>query len=260
MSGIAITFFWLMFFQRKSFREASALLFSADAWLTKQALLDLACSIFMLLAMIRVISPLENWIYTALDETSELLPVSHFAALQLPSALESLLATTVVMLAYDFSSYATHRLMHHHKTLWRVHAFHHSAPNLNFFTTYRQHPLEPLILAAVRSFAAASSLVVFYWFFPAQSEVSTVMGLGSGFFIYMFTVNLRHSPVPVRYPRALRRILISPHVHHLHHSSDVRHLGKNYGVIFSFWDRWWGTYHEEDFEPGALKFAQEGRA
>jgi hypothetical protein len=49
-------------------------------------------------------------------------------------------------------------------------------------------------------------------------------------------------------------VLISPHHHQLHHSADPRHAGKNLGGILSIWDRMFGTYWDEDVQPGALSF------
>jgi sterol desaturase/sphingolipid hydroxylase (fatty acid hydroxylase superfamily) len=58
--------------------------------------------------------------------------------------------------------------------------------------------------------------------------------------------------VPVRYPRWLGRLVLSPHVHHLHHSRAPEHRDCNFGVIFPYWDRLFGTYRDE--APAALRF------
>lgn len=168
--------------------------------------------------------------------------------------IEALFATAVTMLSIDFASYVVHRLLHKVPILWKIHRVHHSATSLTPLTTYRQHPLEPLILYGARGLAAGIGLSVFYLFFPHRTPVITVAGLGAGFFIYMFTVNLHHAPVPVRYPRRLRRWLISPHIHHLHHSANPIHYGRNFGVVFAIWDRLFHTYRDVEFEPGTLQF------
>jgi sterol desaturase/sphingolipid hydroxylase (fatty acid hydroxylase superfamily) len=174
--------------------------------------------------------------------------------LRAPVAVEGMLATLVTMLAIDFSSYTMHRLLHRVGPLWRLHAVHHAATCLTPFTTYRQHPLEPLLLNGARAVAAAIGLAMFHWVFVQRTPVVTIYGLGAGFFAYMFTVNLHHAPVPLRYPRWLRYALISPHVHHLHHSTDVQHRHCNFGVVFSVWDRAFGSYFERDFATGELRF------
>lgn len=174
--------------------------------------------------------------------------------LRAPVVFEGVLATLLTMLAIDFSSYAMHRALHRFTPLWRVHAVHHAATGLTPFTTYRQHPLEPVILNGARGVAAAVALACFHWVFVQRTPVVTIYGLGAGFFAYMFTVNLHHASVPVRYPRWLRYVLISPHVHHLHHSADKQHQNCNFGVVFAFWDRAFRTYFERDFSAGELRF------
>ena len=164
------------------------------------------------------------------------------------------MATIVTMVAIDFSSYLAHRAMHHVPFLWNVHSIHHSARHLTPLTTYRQHPIEPLFLNACRGFAAALGLAFFHAVFINATPVITVYGLGAGFFIYMFTTNLHHCTVPVRYPQWLRYFVVSPHIHQIHHSSDVRHHGRNFGVVFSIWDRIFGTYLDHKPELGELRF------
>jgi sterol desaturase/sphingolipid hydroxylase (fatty acid hydroxylase superfamily) len=256
-SGILITLFWLKFSQRKTLTQALSLLFDSKVWLTRHAAIDLILSFFMLLGLSKIILPLQNWVFEIVQRLEGLLgaPPAILPVFRFNPVIEGILATLIAMLAYDFASYATHRLMHSNPLLWRIHAFHHSAENLTFFTTYRQHPLEPVILAIARTVAATLSLVIFHYFFPSQTPVITVFGLGAGFFAYMFTVNLHHSPIPVSYPLFLRKVFISPHVHHLHHSADLRHHGKNYGVVFSFWDRWLKTYHDENVGLNQIHFS-----
>jgi sterol desaturase/sphingolipid hydroxylase (fatty acid hydroxylase superfamily) len=158
------------------------------------------------------------------------------------------------MLCIDFTSYIIHRFMHSQPWLWHVHSVHHSAKVLTPLTTYRQHPLEPLILNVCRAGAAGLGLVFFRAFFPNETPVFTLYGLGAGFFVYMFTVNLHHSMIPVSYPKVLRRIFVSPHLHHLHHSKNEKHFNCNYGVVFSVWDQIFGTYQDQEFGLGELHF------
>ena len=36
-------------------------------------------------------------------------------------------------------------------------------------------------------------------------------------------------------------MIISPYQHQIHHSNAERHCNKNFGVVFAFWDRIFGT-------------------
>jgi sterol desaturase/sphingolipid hydroxylase (fatty acid hydroxylase superfamily) len=82
----------------------------------------------------------------------------------------------------------------------------------------------------------------------------SIWGMGVGFFVFSFTNNLLHSHVPVRYPKWLRPFVLSPHIHHLHHSRAATHRNRNFGAIFPYWDRLCGTYIDQEFAPGEVAF------
>jgi sterol desaturase/sphingolipid hydroxylase (fatty acid hydroxylase superfamily) len=48
--------------------------------------------------------------------------------------------------------------------------------------------------------------------------------------------------LPSRADRFLRQIVVTPDVHHIHHSEDLADSNRNFGTIFSWWDRLFGTY------------------
>jgi hypothetical protein len=43
----------------------------------------------------------------------------------------------------------------------------------------------------------------------------------------------------------LEKIIVTPSHHRVHHAINPEYLDKNYGQIFIFWDKWFGTYQEE---------------
>ncbi|MGG7215415.1 sterol desaturase family protein, partial [Clostridium nigeriense] len=43
----------------------------------------------------------------------------------------------------------------------------------------------------------------------------------------------------------LEKIIVTPSHHRVHHALNPEYLDKNYGQIFIFWDKWFGTYQEE---------------
>jgi sterol desaturase/sphingolipid hydroxylase (fatty acid hydroxylase superfamily) len=257
LSSLLLILVWLKLAKNWQTKRALSYVFSRQFWWTPSSFLDLKLSLIFFFALRFVIVAVEASAFTyALELTGRTFSFAQKFPWQfaLPSFIEGLMATLITMLAIDFASYAVHRLLHRLPRLWRIHAIHHSAENLTPLTTYRQHPLEPLFLYSARGFASGLALGLFHFIFPEQTPVITIFGLGAGFFFYMLTVNLHHAHVPVHLPRFLRRVLISPHIHHLHHSSDPRHFNSNYGVVFSFWDRLFGTYLEEDVEVGSLQF------
>ncbi len=248
---------WLIVIERYPTRAAVGILSARTLWRCPSTRLDLLFSVGFVLALQLPVRQLEQAAfvetYGALDHwLASLAPVAW--GLRAPPVLEGILATLITMLAIDASSYGVHRGLHCCAPFWRLHAVHHAATGLTPLTTYRQHPLEPLLLNSARGLAAALGLALFHWVFVQHTPVVTWYGLGAGFFLYMFTVNLHHAPVPVRYPPWLRRVLMSPHLHHLHHSAESAHQQRNFGVVFSIWDRLFGTYLERDFKTGELRF------
>jgi sterol desaturase/sphingolipid hydroxylase (fatty acid hydroxylase superfamily) len=260
ISAIIISLFWIKFKTKCSISEAIDVFFSKKVWLTKSMIVDIQFSLLIILVVGALLAPTQKWFFeNGLAVTGKFLDnISHASwTFQLPVLLEGIMATLVTMLSIDFASFLMHRWMHANNFLRKIHSIHHSAKELNFFTTYRQHILEPIILNLARTLAAAIGLSIFHLFFKSKTPVITYHEIGIGFFIYMFTVNLHHSHVPVSYPKFLRFILISPHIHHLHHSLDPRHRNTNFGVVFSFWDRAFGSYHDEDVKLNQLRFGIE---
>ena len=49
----------------------------------------------------------------------------------------------------------------------------------------------------------------------------------------------------------LEKIIVTPSHHRVHHAINKEYLDKNYGQIFIFWDKWFGTFQEElpDIKP-----------
>ena len=50
----------------------------------------------------------------------------------------------------------------------------------------------------------------------------------------------------------LEKIIVTPSHHRVHHAINPEYLDKNYGQIFIFWDKWFGTFQEEKKEIPAV--------
>ncbi|MBM4254046.1 MAG: sterol desaturase family protein [Deltaproteobacteria bacterium] len=255
--AIVMALGWLILAVRYSLKEAWIYLFSREIWLSPTAFTDLQYSLMYLLILRGFVVALETAVFVptrniTLELAARVVPDSWW--IQTSVLIEGVAATLVTMLAIDFSSYWVHRWMHEYPILWRLHSIHHSAEVLTPMTTYRQHLLEPVILNTCRAAASGIALGFFHAIFIDATPVITVFGMGAGFFVYMFTTNLHHCHVPVCYPRILRWLLVSPHQHQLHHSRDPRHFDCNFGVVFSFWDRAFGTLRHESVGVGELVF------
>jgi hypothetical protein len=53
--------------------------------------------------------------------------------------------------------------------------------------------------------------------------------------------NLR---LPHRLDRSLRLVFVTPNMHSVHHSAMQEETNSNYGDVFTFWNRLFGTYKE----------------
>jgi sterol desaturase/sphingolipid hydroxylase (fatty acid hydroxylase superfamily) len=55
--------------------------------------------------------------------------------------------------------------------------------------------------------------------------------------------------------RWLEWLIVTPRYHHIHHSDDPAHFDTNFGSLFSFWDRLFGTYYDPEHADAArLRF------
>lgn len=142
-------------------------------------------------------------------------------AIQLPLAL----------LLIDLSRYPVHRMMHGFGPLWRFHAVHHSDPDYDLTVGVRFHPLEALI-----TWYASLAVVILLGASPATVLLIEVVSAINASFSHG---NVR---MPPRLDRVLRVLLVTPDMHRVHHSQLRAETDSNFGTIFSFWDRWFGTY------------------
>ncbi len=253
--ALSLTIAWLRRAQGLSLTRVFSLIFAKRVWCSKSTWLDLRYTFLFFMLMRTVAAGVETAVFlAALEWGGQVLARLHLGGFSAGPWIEGIIATIATMLAIDFASYVAHRLLHRWPILWQFHAVHHSAEHLTPFTTYRQHPIEPIFLNSVRGLFSGLALALIHMVLPNETPVITVFGLGAGFFIYMLTVNLHHFPVSVIYPRWMRGVLNSPHCHHIHHSSAVRHMGKNFGVVFSIWDRAFGTYCDEEVARESLAF------
>ncbi|HEV2688607.1 MAG TPA: sterol desaturase family protein [Bryobacteraceae bacterium] len=145
----------------------------------------------------------------------------------IPLGLRIVLAIMVL----DLSHYAVHYLLHRFPWLWRVHQVHHSDPDFDLTTGVRTHPFEVFLteganLAAIALLAPPPVAVI------ALGIVTAMQNLFSH-------ANLH---LPEWFDAGLRRILVTPDVHRIHHSESITEQNTNFGFVFPWWDRLFGTY------------------
>jgi sterol desaturase/sphingolipid hydroxylase (fatty acid hydroxylase superfamily) len=147
------------------------------------------------------------------------------AALQ---RLPTLAQLAVLLVVTDFAQYWLHRAFHDRR-LWPFHAVHHSAPDVNWTTTFRTHPVNYLVLNASLGIAAKAL---------GFSELTLLLAAPIFFFSGALThANLNWSFGPLRFVAA------SPVFHRWHHSADPHCQSRNFAPMFPLWDLLFGTFH-----------------
>ena len=156
----------------------------------------------------------------------------------------------------DFLLFYMHYLFHKVPTLWEFHKVHHSAEVMTPVTAYRMHPVEVVFNMNVTALFTGLLLGLFGYLTDGGRPGFTIFGINAiQFVFYVIGFNLRHSHVPLSYGSVLSQVFVSPWMHQVHHSRETRHLDRNMGFIFSFWDRVFGTLYvpkrdEPDYELG----------
>ena len=136
---------------------------------------------------------------------------------------------TIVLL--DSVAWIWHRANHTSSFLWRFHSAHHSDAVFEASTAFLFHPGEILISLGVRL------LVVTLTGLPVLGLV--VFEVVFGFFNLFVHSDIR---IPTRLERWIGLLFVTPSLHRLHHSTLETEHSRNYGTIFSCWDRLSRTY------------------
>ena len=131
---------------------------------------------------------------------------------------------------YDFCYYWMHRLHHEVKVLWATHVVHHHGEEFNLSTALRQTSTGFL-------WKWIFYLPIFIVGIPPEVFV-TVAGIN---LVYQFWVHTEHIPKLGWY----EYVFVSPSNHRIHHAQNKHYVDANYGGVFIFWDRLFGTYKEE---------------
>ena len=151
-------------------------------------------------------------------------------------------------------SWLIHYGFHNVPLLWRIHRVHHTDRHLDVTTTVRFHPFEflvsaPVVAATVVLFGLSPVVIMLYELFDAALAVFS-------------HANVR---VPRPLERLLGRVIVTPDVHRIHHSTRVPETNSNYGATLILWDGLFGTLRRkapDDLaaQPLGLEETQDTRA
>lgn len=148
--------------------------------------------------------------------------------------LPFLLQVAGAVLALDCTLYLQHVLFHAMPALWRFHLMHHVDPDLDVTSGMRFHPLEMVLSMGIK----LSAIVLLGLPAPAVFIFEIILNATSMF-------NHSNIFIPLNTDRFLRRFVVTPDMHRVHHSVILRETDSNYGFALSWWDLLFGTYRAQ---------------
>ena len=160
-------------------------------------------------------------------------PVEAALGIALPSwqIADGLASFVAAFLLLDLLRYLVHRCKHAVPILWRIHALHHSDPDVDVTTAVRLHPIEQLLGSSV------------FWLAVILLDIPASVVLSYG--LAVFTIEaIQHGNIrlPEWLERYLQPVLVTVDTHRIHHSVVFAQGSCNYATVLSVWDRLFRTY------------------
>lgn len=177
--------------------------------------------------LLRVIFPLAGAGMAAFCAENGWGILNHF---QVPA----ILAVPLAVIALDFVIWLQHVMVHAVPLFWRLHRVHHADPDYDVTTGARFHPLE-IVLSMLIKFATIVVLgppVVAVVIFEVLLNATAMFNHGN-------------IGLPATLDRVLRRVLVTPDMHRIHHSIEDDETNSNFGFNLPWWDRLFGTYRDQ---------------
>lgn len=213
LGGLVLFLFWEF--------VLPALRFSYNKW--RHA----GVNIFFTLTTALVNLSLASFLVVTAYHTSEI----QFGLLHLVDLPIWLNAIIGLLLLDLIGAYFVHWLEHKVPVLWRFHIIHHTDKHVDTTTANRHHPGESMLRLAFTVLAvwvsgASLGLVLLY------QSLSVLLS----------QFNHANIRLPHWLDFVLRLVIVTPAMHRIHHHYKMPITDTNYGNIFSFWDRIFGTY------------------
>lgn len=165
-------------------------------------------------------------------KTSDWTVANHFGLLHCISVMPLWAEVLMGVLILDFiGAYLPHYVEHKIKPLWMIHLVHHSDHKVDTTTANRHHPLESMVRFSFTLMGV----------FLLGSSVGIIM-LYQALSVIASQFNHANIKLPKKVDFWISYLLVSPDMHKIHHHYRLPYTDKNYGNIFSIWDRLIGTY------------------
>lgn len=148
---------------------------------------------------------------------------------QIPIPLAVSVLFSIVIL--DLVIYGQHVLVHRVPLLWRFHKVHHADREFDVTTGSRFHPVEIVLSMLIKFF------FILLLGIPVVAVVCFEIILNG-----MAMFNHSNIQLPDSLDKLLRKIIVTPDMHRVHHSQQPEETNSNYGFNLSIWDRIFKTY------------------
>ncbi len=142
--------------------------------------------------------------------------------------------TVAAIVLLDLAIYLQHRLFHTIPLLWRLHRVHHADVDLDVTSGARFHPVEILASMGIKL-----GVVVALGAPPVAVLLFEILLNGTAMF------NHANVALPLQVDAWLRRWVVTPDMHRVHHSVQMRETNSNYGFNLPWWDYLFGTYRAQ---------------
>lgn len=142
----------------------------------------------------------------------------------------------IAIMILDFmSQYVVHFMLHKIPAMWRFHTVHHSDRHVDVTSGTRHHPIDFIFREtfALLGVIIAGLPLSYYLIY----RILTVL------FTYFSHADIQ---LPLWLDKTISYVFISPNTHKFHHHHVMPWTDTNFGNIFSFWDRIFGTFIYEN--------------
>ena len=163
--------------------------------------------------------------------TADFVTVSEFGVLHLfifPVWVETIIGLLILDL---IGAYLVHWVEHKVKWMWKFHLIHHTDTHVDVTTGLRHHPGESVFRF---TFTIIATLIVGapIWMVMLYQSLSVLL------------THFNHANINIskRLDSILSYMIVTPNMHKVHHHYTQPLTDSNYGNIFSFWDRLFGTF------------------
>lgn len=140
----------------------------------------------------------------------------------------------ILFFLYDLCYYWAHRLSHEINLFWGGHVVHHSSEEYNLSVALRQ--------------SSTQTIWTFMFYLPLA-----IIGFDPVMLVLVSGINLLYQfwihTEAIDRMGFLEKFMNTPSHHRVHHGRNPKYIDKNHGGTFIIFDKWFGTFQEEEERP-----------